>query len=108
MTVAEFDEVVNRRLDLIRRVLLEKGKEYARGGDRLSNFKNGGKAQRVTPEQALLGYMTKQFVSIVDFIQEDLPKGVVHTQAEWDEKLGDCINYLCLLEAVTVERRTSG
>lgn len=106
MTMDDFDAVVERRLERIRQTLVVKGREYSRDGDRLSNFHNGARMLRCTPERALLGYAVKQMVSIVDFVR-DLDQGVVRTEAEWDEKLGDAINYLILLEAVTVERRES-
>lgn len=104
MNVADFDAVVERRLDLIRKTLVIKGREYMRGDDRLSNFVNGARLLRCTPERALLGYLTKQAVSIVDFVH-DAEAGVRRTQAEWDEKIGDCVNYLILLEAVAAEGR---
>jgi len=104
MTVDEFDAVVERRLDLIRKTLVVKGREYMWGGDRLSNFVNGAKLLRCTPERALLGYLAKQAVSVVDFVH-DAEAGVQRTQAEWDEKIGDCVNYLILLEAIAAEGR---
>ncbi len=106
MTVDEFDVVVERRIEKIRQTLLVKGREYSRDGDRLSNFVNGAKMLRCTPERALLGYAVKQAVSVVDFVR-DAEAGVFHSEAEWDEKLGDLLNYVILLEAVTVERRAS-
>lgn len=106
MTLDEFDVVVERRVALIRETLLVKGREYARDGDRLSNFKNGAALLRCSPERALLGYVAKQAVSVVDYVR-DLETGVARTPEEWDEKIGDCINYLILLEAVLEERRKS-
>lgn len=104
MTLDEFDTVVERRLGLVRETLLVKGREYARDGDRLSNFKNGAALLRCSPERALLGYVAKQAVSVVDFVR-DLEAGVVHSRGEWDEKIGDCVNYLILLEALLEEGR---
>lgn len=106
MNVDDFDKIVERRIELIRKSLVVKGREYMRGGDRLSNFVNGGRLLRCTPERALLGYLAKQAVSVVDFVH-DVEQGVVRSQAEWDEKIGDCVNYLILLEAVSAERRAS-
>lgn len=104
MTLDEFDAVVERRLSLIKEVLFVKGREYTRDDDRLSNFKNGALILRCIPERVLLGYMVKQIVSVVDYVR-DLESGVVHSREEWDEKLGDCVNYLILLEAVLEEGR---
>lgn len=104
MTQAEFDAVVGRRLDLIRQTLVNKGREYVRGDDRLHNFRNAAGIERTTLERSLLGKWGKHLASVIDFVH-DLDRGVTHTESEWDEKLGDVINYGVLLEAVVVERR---
>lgn len=103
MTSEEFDAVVERRVNLLQDVLKIKGREYQRGPDRLSNFKNSAAILRSTPEDALLGQWAKHVSSIVDLIH-DLRRGVVADRVVWDEKLGDAINYLILLEGVVVER----
>lgn len=98
-----FDEVVEERIQTIRKSLLTKSKEYARDGERLHNFKAGGSILRTAPETALLGYMTKQFASIVDLVK-DVESGAVAPLGVWNEKIGDSINYLILLEALVIER----
>ena len=103
MTIDEFDAVVARRLERVKHTLVVKGREYQRGDDRLSNFKNSGATLRSTPEDALLGQWVKHVTSIIDLVQ-DLREGKVATRATWDEKLGDAINYLILLEGLTFDR----
>jgi hypothetical protein len=97
MTDMEFQEVLKSRLEATERVLGIKALEYAKG-DRLHNFLRAGALLRCTPEKALLGFLTKHLVSVVDMV-EDLDKGVSNPIPVWEEKIGDAINYLVLLEA---------
>lgn len=100
MTVQEFNVLLERRIQRIRDVLQSKANEYATD-DRLHNFK----AQlldnlKETPEQVLWGYLRKHLQSIYDLIM-----GVKEPTAESvNEKIGDSINYLILLEALFDER----
>ena len=103
MSPEDFTEVVRRRLIRCEFVLVPKGHEYSRGGDRLHNFKKAAEIEKTTPEKALLGMAMKHIVSIMDMV-EDLPTlPAEETQAE---KFTDAINYLLLLEALIEERRT--
>lgn len=98
-----FNGVVRDRVELIQNVLLSKGKEYSRGNDRFSNFKTAARRLNVTPERALLGMREKHEVSIVDIIN-DLDGGILPSEELLEEKLGDSINYLILLEGLIKER----
>lgn len=106
MTNKEFEGVFNRRVETLRKVLIQKAKEYARGGDRLSNFKKAAGAQGCTPEQALLGMWMKHVISIVDLVK-DLEEGKTAEYELWDEKITDAMNYLVLLDALIQERLTN-
>jgi hypothetical protein len=99
----ELEKIVDERIGKIRDLLVKKGAEYARG-DRLSNFKKAGAGQGCTPERALIGMMDKHRVSIYDLV-DDLEEGLIAPQGVWDEKIGDNIVYLFLLEALVRERR---
>ena len=97
MKNGEFEKILEGRIDKIREVLAVKGKEYApEGKDRLHNFKIAAKINDQKYWQALWGMATKHLVSIKDMI--DLPCRP-ETQLV-DEKIGDMINYLILLEAL--------
>ncbi len=102
MTTEEFNLLVHTRCEKIQRVLATKAAEYARG-DRLSNFKRAAAVVSSTPERALLGMMLKHWVSILDLIN-DLDTIRPIDSAIWDEKIGDSINYLILLEGLVGER----
>lgn len=94
-----FNFILYSRLDKIREVLGRKAAEYAYG-DRLSNFKRAAEIQRIAPEQACWNFLMKHLVSIQDMVESRRE----YSRAQWDEKIGDAINYLILLEAIVSER----
>lgn len=96
MRHTEFEKIFEERVSQCREVLVEKAKEYADNRDRLHNFKAAGSLNHQGPEKALWGMATKHIISLADMIatDEDYP------QAVWDEKIGDALNYLFLLDAV--------
>jgi hypothetical protein len=99
----DFDTIVAERLEKIKAILLKKREEYApEGGDRLHNFKRASAMLHCEPEQALVGMWTKHVISILDMVDKihrDEP-----TVELLEEKIGDAINYLILLEAMVKER----
>lgn len=99
-----FNSIVNNRIRRIKTVLATKAKEYARE-DRLHNFKRAGVIAGLTPEAALMGMFLKHIVSILDMV--DTIEAQPQSLGTWDEKIGDAINYLILLEALTFERLVS-
>lgn len=101
MTNKEFSDLLENRFTKTRDVLAKKASEYARG-DRLSNFKRAAGAMGCTPEQALIGMMMKHIVSIIDCVN-DKASGKNISTAMWDEKIGDAVNYLHLLEGLIKE-----
>jgi hypothetical protein len=103
MNDGEFDTLLHDRLDSIISVLSRKRDEYQRGEDYLHAFKRGATLYRETPERYCLNLLGKHFISLIDLVQ-DLDSGKVANPAVWDEKIGDVINYLILLEALTHER----
>jgi len=95
MSPEQFNIILNRRIDLIKKVLSAKEKEYACHNDRLHNFNRAGMALNISREQALMGMMIKHFISILDMIEYNKKLTVELVE----EKIGDTINYLILLEA---------
>jgi len=98
MNLSEFEQVFNEQVQQSGQVLVIKGKEYATA-DRLHNFKKAAALTSGTPAQALGGMMVKHIVSVFDMINT----GKSYPKELWDEKIGDAINYLILLKAITVE-----
>lgn len=101
MNHEEFEEVFELVTSMSRSVLIEKAKEYATDTDRLSNFKQSAVLIHGTPEQALWGFVTKHLIALSDMVKS----GKDFTDAQWDEKIGDTINYMILLKALTVEKK---
>ena len=108
MNTEQFNDVVNTRISKIQSILISKSKEYSSDTDRLHNFKVAAKLASgpETPEQALWGMLRKHLVSVIDIV-EGTGRGVIPTDALRDEKIGDAINYLILLEALLIERLPS-
>lgn len=105
MTKSEFDRVLSRRLGKIERVLGIKAEEYSSAEDRLHNFKRGAAMLQITPEAHCIYLMSKHLISILDMVDNvtQRPPNVCAWE-KWDEKVGDAINYLVLLEALVWER----
>jgi len=104
VTRENFDKVVKARVDKILKVLASKGAEYSGSGDdRLHNFKVAARISGETPEKSLWGMLMKHVVSVIDII-DDLDRGIVASKERVDEKVGDTINYLILLEGLLEER----
>ena len=102
-----FNNVLGNRLDKIQEVLVKKNEEYANDQNIMHNFVEAGKLLNTTPEKALIYFMTKHIVSVMDMVHgvgEGLPPKSV---AMVDEKMGDIINYSILLEAMLKERVTT-
>ena len=101
-----FDLILKQRILNMKRILASKGKEYASNNDRLYNFKRAGQIKRESPEAAWLGMFSKHLVSILDLIEN--PDTVLTSKKKpveyIDEKIGDAINYLVLLEGLVLER----
>ena len=104
MNAAEFEKVVENRLEVCRRVLCEKGEEYSRDGERLHNFKSSARIDDESPEKALWGMAKKHITSVRDMV-EDAERGIAPTTKMIDEKITDWINYGLLLEGLLVERQ---
>lgn len=103
MTTDDFKKVLQARMNKTWGVLALKAKEYASDGDRLHNFKRAAAMQNITPEKALIGMFAKHMVSVMDMV-DDLTLDQHSCMALWEEKLGDAINYLILLEGLIAER----
>ena len=104
MNTQTFNEIIHYRIAAIKTVLERKAVEYSSEVDRLHNFKVAAQLSRqpITPEQALFGMLRKHLVSVIDIV-DDTAAGKYPTPALRDEKRGDTINYLMLLEALLIE-----
>lgn len=114
MNKSVFEKLLQKRLKKTVDVLSSKNKEYASDEDKLHNFKRAGDMLRCTPESALIGMWTKHIISILDMVDviekeyqlqaKDNTKSDKITIKLLEEKIGDAVNYLILLEALIKER----
>jgi hypothetical protein len=102
MNQETFDAILERRIEKIRSVLASKAKEYAKG-DRLHNFKRAAKFTGDSPAKMCASFMMKHMVSIMDIVDDVKEIGPLPSREMVDEKIGDAINYLILLEALLIE-----
>jgi hypothetical protein len=106
MTVDAFNAILARRLKLTETVLGTKARDYATAADRLHNFKASAAVTRETPAQVCVGFFVKHLTSVLDMVGAQA--NGVHVPPELiDEKLGDALNYLILLEAILLEKPQS-
>lgn len=103
MNADHFAQIAEARIAHCRTTLIAKGAEYARGGDRLHNFKTAARINGTGPELALWGMLAKHIVSVHDMVI-DAEAGVVPSMAMLNEKITDWINYGLLLEGLLVEQ----
>lgn len=101
MTKDHFNQILEARLEKTKKVLYAKADEYARE-DRLHNFKRGAKVRGNgrTQAEVCLDYLTKHLVSVLDLVDDCAAGRLEKVALLKDEKIGDAINYLILLEAI--------
>lgn len=104
MTEKEFDEIFERRMYLIKSVMMKKKAEYAKETNRLHNFHRAAAMLDCTKAQALVGMWSKHIISILDIVDAEKPVTIEMIE----EKIGDAINYLILLEAILKENPDPG
>ena len=104
MKIDDFFELLEKRFSKTREVYHVKMNEYADVTDVFRSFKKGvGFSFHDTPEGVAWEYACKHFESIKSII-EKLP-GEVPTDELLEEKIGDAINYLIIIEGLLKERK---
>jgi len=98
-----FNLLLEERLEKTWTTMNIKGDGYRSEDDQFHNFKAAGRKKNITPEAALMGMKLKHDVSVDDIV-ENLKKGILPSKKLLDEKIGDSIVYLTLLEGLLVER----
>lgn len=101
MKTEEFNKLVEEQIDRCRNMLIRKS-TYGSESDRLHNFKAFAALSGESQEEVCGGYLGKHLVSIYDMISKT-GKGSKYLLPEWDEKIGDAINYLLILSAIVRE-----
>lgn len=103
MNQERFDLVLEGRISQMRSMLATKSEEYAKGNDRLKNFKDAAALLGETPEQALMGFVAKHIIALKDFVNDPKMQNIPYSY--WSEKIGDIINYMVLLDSLIQERQ---
>ncbi len=107
MIQAEFNHVIYDQMLRCEDLLVTKGAEYAPDVtrdsdlDRLAHFKRAAVIMNTTPKVALMGMLSKHFVSVSDMCTD----GKEYSISRWDEKITDSINYLLILRAIIEEEK---
>ena len=103
MTYKDFQDLLEKRFKKTRETYSRKMNEYATDLDVFLSFKKGvGFSFHDTPEGVAWEYACKHFESIKTIISKC--PGEVPTDELLDEKIGDAINYLIILEGLIKER----
>ena len=105
MTPDKFNELVYYIVEKrIKAVMCKKSAEYARGNDKLYNFKRSAEIDGITPIEALRGMDLKHRTSISDMVFDLINPDKEYSRELWEEKLTDHINYMFLLWALLAEK----
>lgn len=99
MNREDFNKVAQYRLRAVEHTLVRKAGEYATDEDRLHNFHVAAAMTGQTPAQALWGFVVKHIIAVQDIVKS----GRLMTPGEIDEKIGDIITYMVLLETIYVD-----
>jgi len=101
MNNKDFEKLVDEQFEMCKSVLCNKSKEYDFGEDRLHSFKVASQLLKSTPEEALMGYLTKHIMSLYDMVPE-IDK---FSYDKFNEKIVDILNYCLLLKGLLYERK---
>lgn len=122
MDVHKYKEAINSMISFCYDLLIgDKFEQYANSKDVFKSFNIASDLQDITPEQALIGMMSKHTASIkkmaddifdkqielVDIVNKDAVNAEKYKLGVWREKIGDSINYLLILYAMIYSRGIS-
>lgn len=96
--IPEASRLIKDFLDNNTDVLLRKNNEYGITGI-FHNFEAGAAMLNTTRQNALAGMMVKHTTSVYDMCRNPQE----HSLEQWQEKIGDHINYLLLLYLMNIE-----
>ena len=103
MNLKKFEILLKEIFKRTENVFLTKRNEYANNEDVFKSFKNGvGFSLHTEPEQVAWSYLAKHLESIQSIIKK-LPNEKPSKELI-EEKVGDAINYLIIIEGLLKER----
>lgn len=98
-----FSHEITNRIEKIKEVLVKKSAEYIRRDDKLYNFNRASAVLDVSRESYLMNLSMKHIQSVIDMV-EDIDNGKLHSNEYIEEKIGDIINYMIILEISLKQR----
>lgn len=98
-----FSHEITNRIEKIKEVLVKKSAEYIRRDDKLYNFNRASAILDVSRESYLMNLSMKHIQSAIDMV-EDIDNGILHSNEYIEEKIGDIINYMIILEISLKQR----
>lgn len=102
ITLSKEEQIIRDRIDRTIELMLVKGKEYQRNGDKLHNFRRAAEMQRSNMPRVLHGMLQKHIVSYYDML-DDIDQGKKIKTEYIDEKIGDIVIYFLLQEVAIKE-----
>lgn len=103
MDSKKFNTITNNRIEKCLDVLVRKSEEYSPDTDKLHNFKAASGMLGISQAEALWGMAAKHIISISDMVKNSKN----YSLEVWEEKIGDALNYLLLLNAIVEEENES-
>jgi len=106
MNLENFNQLLEDRFEKTRSILIEKNKEYGLTEDVLHSFrKQADFSLHNTGPSVCWELMVKHLYSVRKMVTDFEATGMPPTEELTNEKIGDTINYLILLEAMFKEIR---
>jgi hypothetical protein len=106
MNLENFNQLLESRFEKTRSILIEKNKEYGLTEDVLHSFrKQADFSLHNTGPSVCWELMVKHLYSVRKMVTDFEATGMPPTEELTNEKIGDTINYLILLEAMFKEIR---
>lgn len=103
MTEKRFEFEVEKTLEKLREIIIQKGREYRRNNNPFHNFEEGSKRSGLIREKVLDGFLLKHEISIAD-MTNDLEKGIIPSREIVEEKFNDNLIYLLIKKVSILER----
>jgi len=102
MIHADLIATIDHLQNMERKLLDDKGAEYAHAEDRLANFKRIGKHLELPAQHICLVYLLKHMDGIISYVKE----GKAFSDETIEGRIADARNYLGLLLAILHEQTT--
>jgi len=104
MNHADWSILFRNTINEIERLSVQKGGEYASGGDRLENFKHNAASLGLRPEQVWAVYAGKHWDAIQTYVKDISSNRLRERSESIEGRLDDLIVYCILMKAIIQEQ----